>query len=133
MNCIYTVNSNYSAAADGMIPVGTIVRRQGCGMNIDGGAISCSGRGYYKVTVCATITPTTAGPVGVRVFQDGAQVPGASSVGTGETTSPTSVCTCTMIRNDQRGMTMISIWLDSQGATTGSMIENMTVCVEESR
>lgn len=30
-------------------------------------------------------------------------------------------------------MTMISVWLDSQGATTGSMIENMTVCVEESR
>ena len=127
---IYTVASNVSVAADGTIPVGTIIRRMGCEMSIEGDAIACRGMGYYGVTVSVTMSPDAAGVIGVRLYQDGTQVPGAFAMDTGTLNSPLSLSFRTMVRTSQCGVSTLTVALDSDGTTTGALVENMTVTVE---
>lgn len=128
---IYTVASNVSVAADGTIPVGTVVRRRGCDMRVEGDAVSCRGGGYYGVAVSATVSPDAAGAVGIRLYRDGIQVPGAMTMGTGAINSPMSLSFSTVVRKECAGAMTLSVALDSDGTTTGALVENMTVRVEE--
>lgn len=78
---IYTVNNaGTTIAAGGIIPLGTTVRRYGSGVHLSGDAIELSGAGYYKVTVTATLVPTTASTVGVRILNNGVAVQGGVAV-----------------------------------------------------
>ena len=129
-SAIYTVASNVSVAADGTIPVGSIVRRLGCGMGIEGDAITCCGMGYYEVTVSVTMSPDAAGVIGVRLYQDGTPVVGGMAMGTGTLNSPLPLSFTSLVRIPQCGITTLSVALDSDGGTTGALVENMTVTVE---
>ena len=85
-SAIYTVNtSNQSVAVNGIISPGTIIRRFGPNVNLSGNGIQIDGAGYYKISVNATLTPTSAGTVGIAVLKNNVAIQGANASETIET------------------------------------------------
>lgn len=73
-----TVNASaQTVAVNGIIAPGSVTRRFGCNIRIDGNAQHLSGEGYYALTGIVTVEPTAAGLVTVALFEDGVQIPGA--------------------------------------------------------
>ena len=86
MSCkslIYTAMQTPTAVAvNGIIPLGTIVRRYGCNCNLNGNGIAINGQGYYNVDVSVEAVPDAAGTVTVQLLKDGVAVPGATAAAT---------------------------------------------------
>ena len=84
MSCksaIYTVNADVAVAEGGTIPLGSIVRRYGSCIDLNGNGVTLSESGSYHVAVSVTAEPTTAGPISIDLLQDGNPVPGAVASG----------------------------------------------------
>jgi len=83
MSCnsaIYTVNSSDQAVGvNGIISLGSTIRRFGKNINLVGNAINISGSGYFDVDASITITGTNAGTVTVSLYKDGTAVSGAEA------------------------------------------------------
>ena len=86
MSCksaIYTANTGAQAVAvGGTISLGSIIRRFGCGVNLNGNGIVIDREGYYDVAASVTVAATAAGAVTVTLLRDGVAVPGATATGT---------------------------------------------------
>ncbi len=86
MSCkslIYTaMQTPATVAVNGIIPLGTIVRRYGCNCDLNGNGIAINGSGYYDVDVSVEAAPTAAGTVTVQLLKDGVAVPGATASAT---------------------------------------------------
>lgn len=71
-SAIYTVNANTQALAVGsVISLGSVQRRFGQNITLDGNNIRICGAGYYDVEGVITITGTSAGTVGISLVKDG--------------------------------------------------------------
>ena len=68
-----------AVAVDGVIPLGSLIRRYGCDITLNGNAVNITGSGYYDVDASVTVTPTAAGTVTVTLYKDGVAVPGATA------------------------------------------------------
>lgn len=68
-----------AVAVDGVIPLGSLIRRYGCDVALNGNAVNITGAGYYDVDASVTVTPAAAGTVTVTLFKDGVAVPGATA------------------------------------------------------
>lgn len=80
---IQTVNpSQQTVAENGIISLGSVIRRFGCNCRLSGNAIEVQGEGYYTVTAAVVTAPSTAGLVAVSLLKDGVQIPGASASAT---------------------------------------------------
>ena len=83
MSCksaIYTVNTGAQAVAEGgIISLGSIIRRYGCSLDLNGNGINIKECGYYDVDASITVSPTAAGTVTVTMLKDGVVVPGATA------------------------------------------------------
>ncbi len=83
MSCasaLYTVNqSGQTVPATGTIPFGDIIRRYGLYTDLNGSGIVIGGRGYYKVSLSATLTAQAAGLVTVTLQADGSDVVGMTA------------------------------------------------------
>lgn len=78
-SAIYTINTNAQALAVGnVIKLGSVQRRFGQNITLEGDGIRIKGAGYYRVNADVTVAGTTAGTVGVSLFKDGVELPGAS-------------------------------------------------------
>lgn len=85
--------SNQSAqnvALNGIISLGSVLRRFGCNCRLSGNAIEVTGEGYYTIDTTVTATPTAAGNVTVALYSNGVQIPGTLVSG-GVTTVGNSV------------------------------------------
>lgn len=86
MSCkalLYTVNQGAQAVAvGGTIPLGSINRRFGCGLNLNGNGIIADRPGYYDISAAVTIQATAAGVVTVNMLRDGVLIPGATASAT---------------------------------------------------
>lgn len=86
MSCkslIYTaMQTPTDVAVNGVIPLGTIVRRYGCNCNLNGNGIAINGQGYYDVDVSVEAVPDAAGTVTIQLLKDGVAVPGATAAAT---------------------------------------------------
>jgi hypothetical protein len=77
-SAIYVVNpASQEVVADGVINLGTIVRRFGCNLQLMGNGIRVTGPGYYSIDGSITLTPAAAGTVTVTAYKDGVAIPGA--------------------------------------------------------
>lgn len=92
MSCksaIYTANNTPATLAVGnTIPLGTIIRRFGQNINLNGDGITLTGQGYYDVDVSVTAEATAADVIGAALYANGVEVPGATAsanAGAGET------------------------------------------------
>lgn len=81
MSCksaLYCVNtSNPTLLQDASIPIGTIIRRFGRNINVNGSGILIQGPGYYDVNASFTVEPETVGTVTIQLYQNGVAIPGA--------------------------------------------------------
>ena len=82
MSCksaLYTALQTPTAVAvDGVIPLGSIIRRYGCDANLNGNAVNITNAGYYDVDVSVTVAPTAAGTVTATLVKDGVAIPCAA-------------------------------------------------------
>lgn len=86
---IQTVNqTSQNVEENGIISLGSVLRRYGCNCRLSGNAIELVGQGYYTVDVDVTVVPTAAGNVTVALYSNNVQVPSAIAYGTGEADSP---------------------------------------------
>lgn len=67
-----------AAQPSATLPLGTVIRRFGCNVQLSGTGILLDGDGYYDVDANVTITPAAAGNYTVTLFRDGVAVPGAT-------------------------------------------------------
>lgn len=85
MSCnsaICTANTTPQALlGNAQIPFGSIVRRYGQNINLDGFGITLCGRGYYKCDCSVTLEPTAIGNVSAQLYLNGEPYPGAVATG----------------------------------------------------
>lgn len=83
MSCksaLYAAMQTPSAVAvGGVIPLGSLIRRYGCDVSLNGNAVNITGAGYYDVDASLTVAPAAVGTVTVTLFKDGVAVPGATA------------------------------------------------------
>ena len=83
MSCksaLYAVLQTPTAVAiDGVIPLGSLIRRYGCDISLNGNAVNLTGTGYYDVDASITVAPTAAGTVTATLVKDGVAIPGAEA------------------------------------------------------
>lgn len=127
MSCnsaIYTVNAtnsevNTEAGTYVQVPFGSIVRRFGRSIGCDGYSILLFSPGYYECSGSITVTPTAAGPVTVRVAQDGQPVPGLMATDTGTAGEPLNLALEGLIRNCKCDCNaQLTLWIDAPCALT---------------
>jgi len=76
---LYAVNSNaQTVLPNGVINLGTPVRRYGCNLNMSNGNLEVVGAGYYGIDVNITATVTGTGLATVSLYKDGVAISGAS-------------------------------------------------------
>lgn len=79
---IQTVNqSTQSVATNSIIDLGSVIRRYGCNLRLNGNAIEVDGEGYYKVDCNVTLAPTAVGNVTVALYKNGVPLTGATATG----------------------------------------------------
>ena len=71
-----------AVAVDGVIPLGSLIRRYGCDVALNGNAVNITGAGYYDADASVTVTPAAAGTVTDTLNTDGVAVPGATASAT---------------------------------------------------
>lgn len=75
---IYTaLQTTVTPAIGNTVPVGSIIRRKGCGIRADSNVINLTDPGYYDVEVQATVAASAAGNVVLQLMANGVAVPGA--------------------------------------------------------
>ena len=85
-----STQSAQNVALNGIISLGSVLRRFGCNCRLSGNAIEVTGEGYYTIDATVTATPTAAGNVTVALYSNGVQIPGTLVSG-GVTTVGNSV------------------------------------------
>lgn len=102
MSCksaLYTALQTPTAVAvDGVIPLGSIIRRYGCDANLNGNAVNITNAGYYDVDVSITVAPTAAGTVTATLVKDGVAIPGATASAAAAAGAPTVLSFPALVR-----------------------------------
>lgn len=130
-SAIYTVNSNANVAANGTIPFGSIIRRFGQSVQLDGSDITVCGQGYYDVDCSVTLLPVAAGNIGIQLYADGAPVPGANAQGVGVAASPLNLSITSLVRQKCCGASSLSLKLVTPtGVTTGATVQTCACSVK---
>lgn len=94
-----TNQSPQNVELNGIITLGSVLRRYGCNCRLSGNAIEVKGEGYYEIDAIVTVEPTATGNVAVALYNDGVQVQGAIAYDTASTaSSPVTLPIVTTIR-----------------------------------
>lgn len=128
---IQTVNqSSQVVAANSIIDIGSVIRRFGCNLRLNGNAIEVEGAGYYTAECNVTLAPTAAGNVTVALYKNGVPLTGATATGSVSTAgNPITLPIQATIREGCAcdGGTSLTVVLVS-GAST---VSNVAVRVEK--
>lgn len=123
---IYTVNSAENVLAIGdTIPLGSVIRRYGCDIILNGNAISLGDSGYYDVNASVTLVATAAGPVTVTLYQDGVAVPGATATITAAAGDNVAFPITAQVRVFRCGASNLSLVVSDGAATTVNVAVNV--------
>lgn len=133
MSCnsaIYTALTTPSVvAAGGTIPIGTLARRYGRCLGVEGNGIAIVDSGYYDVDVSITVLPTEAGAITATLQKDGVPVPGATATGTAAAAgNAVNLSISSLIRQFGccSGQSVLTVVLSAAGT-----VNNMAVVVEK--
>lgn len=94
---IYTVNQTSAAIAEpasgayALIPFGSVVRRKGRGVTLEGGALVGHGSGYFEIDGDLEFIPAATGTVAVQLYQDGTAVAGSQKTVSGTASTPVHI------------------------------------------
>lgn len=122
-SAIYTANTVSTAVAvNGIIPVGSTVRRFGQNIRQDGNTITVSGPGYYLINVSATVAPTAAGTVTITGQKDGVAVSGATAAETTAAAATTvNLSLAYIVRNTCCNSSILSFVLGGAASTVSNL------------
>lgn len=106
MSCksaIYTaMQTPTEVAVNGVIPLGSLIRRYGYDISLNGNAVNIIGegygKGYYDVDVSVTVAPTAAGTVTATLIKDGVVVPGATASANAAAGAPVALAFPALVR-----------------------------------
>lgn len=134
MSCksaIFTANTAAQAVpVGGTLALGSIIRRYGCDLNLNGNSITingCNDAGYYDVKASVTAAPTAAGTVTVTLFRNGVAIPGATAAAAAAAGSPVALPIAALVREFCRGDdSALTLVLSGAAAT----VSNVAVVVE---
>lgn len=105
MSCksaIYTaMQTPTEVAVNGVIPLGSLIRRYGCDISLNGNAVNIVGKGYkgyYDVDVSITVSPTAAGTVTATLIKDGVVVPAATASANAAAGAPVTLAFPALVR-----------------------------------
>ena len=106
MSCksaLYTAMQTPTAIpVDGILPLGSIIRRYGCDVNLNGNAVNITNAGtnasYYDVDVSVTVAPVAAGTVTVTLVKDGVPIPGATASAAAAAGAPVTLAFPALVR-----------------------------------
>lgn len=127
---IYTANTAASAiAVGGTVPLGNIVRRYGCALNLSAAGILIKQPGYYDLNAVFNFIASAAGTVTVTAYQDGVAIPGATATVTAaaannEVSVPISAALRVLCNNPQSVLTFVA---------TGQAVTNANTAVNVSK
>lgn len=127
MSCksaIYTANTGTQALQIGStISLGSIIRRFGCGVNLNGNGIIINREGYYDVDASITATAAAAGTVTVTFFRDGVAVPGAVASATVAAAGTVALPITALVRQAGccAGGSTLTLQLDGSAATVNNV------------
>lgn len=127
-SAIYTVNTNPGTiAVGGVVPVGNIVRRFGCNLDVSGSGIETRGNGYYKTTVSISFNGIAAGTATIQLYKDGVPVPGALAIRTVAANTAYTIDFPGMTRNYDDNSSILTLVL------TGASVDvtNVAMLVEK--
>lgn len=85
-------------AVDGVIPLGSLIRRYGSDIELNGNAVNLLGAGYYDVDASITAAPIADGTVTVTLQQNGVDVPGATASAAAAAGVPVNVSLPVLVR-----------------------------------
>lgn len=85
-------------AVDGIIPLGSLIRRYGCDIELNGNAVNLLSAGYYDVDASVTAAPIADGTVTVKLRQNGVDVPGATASAAASAGVPVNLCLPVLVR-----------------------------------
>lgn len=121
---IYTVmNTPTAVVAGGVVPLGTIIRRFGCGLDLNGSGISMYPPGYYEADVNLTVLPVAAGPITATLYVDGVAYPGAIATGTAAAAAnPVNLNISALIRNVCAGIRTLTVVLDAAATVDNAAV-----------
>ena len=89
-----------AVAVDGVIPLGSLIRRYGCDVALNGNAVNITGAGYYDVDASVTVSPAAAGTVTITLYKDGVAVPGATASETAAANGTVDLNIPALVRQD---------------------------------
>lgn len=119
-SAIYTVNDTNTAVTvtnntPTQVPFGSVVRRFGKFLGLNGGSILCYDSGYFDIDITITASPVAATPLTAQLYQDGVAIQGAfATADPPEAGSPVTLPISTLIRNCGCGCSSaITVKLDS--------------------
>lgn len=112
--------------AGGALPLGTIIRRYGCALDLNGNGINAYEPGYYKVTASISATPTDAGIVTATLLSDGVPISGATASATAAAGETVALPIVAVIRRFCPASSALTITLNVAGT-----LENLAVAVEK--
>jgi hypothetical protein len=97
-SAIYTASTGtQTVSAGGTIALGSVVRRFGGCVNLNGNGINLTAPGYYLVNVSTTASPTAAGNISLTMLNNGVAVPGAISTSSVSTAGSPATLDSTII------------------------------------
>lgn len=124
---IYTANTTAAAlGADSIVPLGAIVRRFGCALDLNGNGINLMEKGYYAVDASISYTPTAAGELTVTMMADGVAVPGAVATVTGVAGSAANLHVVGMVKRCCAGAGTLTLMVNQEGT-----LNNVALLVEK--
>ena len=131
-SAIYTVNqSAQNIAVNGVLNLGSIIRRFGPNINLSGNAIQISGAGYYDINASITLAPSAAGNVTITAFVDNVAIPGATATATASAANdPINISISSLFREGCpccNGVSNLTFVLTG----TASSVTNISVVVEK--
>lgn len=126
---IFCTLSNASLGPNAQIPFGTVIRRFGQSVRLDGPGITCCDQGYYDVDCAVTLTPETAGIYGVKLYAGQTLVSETSATATAD--SPVAVPIVGSVRQRCCGATSLSVYLASPDGVTTNTTVSMSSRVEK--
>jgi len=134
MSCssaIYTANTTPQVLlGNAQIPFGSIIRRYGKNLDLNGFGITACGDGYYKCDCSVTLEPTAIGEVSAQLYVNGEPYPGAIQTGYATAAgNPVALSFPAIIRLRKccDSASTLSVRLGEEGAT----VTNMAFSVEK--
>lgn len=114
---IYTANSTAATlGANATLPLGAIIRRYGCALDLNGNGVNLLEQGYYAVDASISYAPTAAGAVTVTLMADGVAVPGATATATAAAAGDTvNLSIVGMVKRCCNGAGTILLMVDQAG------------------